>query len=171
MSDLSAAQSATTADTDGDSRAHLGEQPDALGRRPIRARPQPGVLDLVPARPVALLMAFFPHLFAETSPTDRRCLPPDQRAGRPDAGSHPFGYTKAGCDMWSSLVYGTGKSVIVAILVTIGTVILGVAAGTAAGWFGGFTDTLISRITDIFFGLPFILGAIVFLAIFPDRNI
>ena len=43
--------------------------------------------------------------------------------------------------------------------------------GTAAGWFGGFTDTVISRITDIFFGLPFILGALVFLAIFPDRNI
>jgi ABC-type dipeptide/oligopeptide/nickel transport system permease subunit len=73
--------------------------------------------------------------------------------------------------MWSSLVWGTGKSVIVAILVTIGTVILGVVTGTAAGWFGGFTDTVIGRITDIFFGLPFILGAIVFLAIFPTRNI
>ena len=59
----------------------------------------------------------------------------------------------------------------VAILVTIGTVILGVSSGTAAGWYGGFTDTIISRITDVFFGLPFLLGAIVFLAIFPTRNI
>ena len=30
---------------------------------------------------------------------------------------------------------------------------------------------MISRITDIFFGLPFILGALVFLAIFTDRNV
>ena len=73
--------------------------------------------------------------------------------------------------MWSSLVWGTGKSVIVAILVIGGTMILGVATGTAAGWFGGLTDTVISRVTDIFLGLPFILGAIVFLAIFPTRNI
>ncbi len=73
--------------------------------------------------------------------------------------------------MWASLVWGTGKSVNVAILTTIGTVLLGVSSGTAAGWYGGLTDTIISRITDIFFGLPFLLGAIVFLAIFPDRNI
>ena len=58
--------------------------------------------------------------------------------------------------MWASLVWGTGKSVNVAILTTIGTVILGVVTGTAAGWFGGFTDTVISRITDVFFGLPFL---------------
>ncbi len=73
--------------------------------------------------------------------------------------------------MWSSLIYGTGKSVIVAILATIGTAILGIVLGTSAGYFGGFGDTIISRITDIFFGLPFILGALVFLAIFPERNI
>ncbi len=84
---------------------------------------------------------------------------------------HPFGYTADGCDMWASLVWGTGKSVILAILVTTGTTILGILLGTAAGYFGGTTDTLISRITDIFFGLPFILGALVFLAIFPDRNV
>jgi len=82
-----------------------------------------------------------------------------------------LGYTVAGCDMWASLVWGTGKSVIVAILVTIGTTLIGVVTGTAAGWFSGLTDTIISRITDVFFGLPFILGALVFLAIFPVRNI
>ncbi len=73
--------------------------------------------------------------------------------------------------MWASVVYGTGKSVIVAILVTIGTLIVGVTLGVSAGYFGGLGDTIISRITDVFFGLPFILGALVFLAIFPDRNI
>ncbi|HYH34579.1 MAG TPA: ABC transporter permease [Nocardioides sp.] len=119
---------------------------------------------------VILLMAFFPQLFAETSPNESgACQLLDAR--RTPTWDKPFGYTVAGCDMWSSLVYGTGKSVIVAILVTIGTVLIGVVAGTAAGWFGGFTDTIISRITDIFFGLPFILGALVFLAIFPFRNI
>ena len=119
---------------------------------------------------VILSMAFFPQLWAETSPNTPGACQLENAREKPSM-EHPFGYTNAGCDMWSSLVYGTGKSVIVAILVTMTTVILGVALGTLAGYFGGFGDTLISRITDVFFGLPFILGALVFLAIFPTRNI
>lgn len=118
----------------------------------------------------ALMMAFFPQLFASTSPNESGACQLVNARVKP-TWDHPFGYTRDGCDMWSSLVWGTGKSVNVAILVTIGTVIVGVITGTLAGWFGGFTDTLISRITDVFFGLPFLLGAIVFLAIFPHRTI
>jgi peptide/nickel transport system permease protein/oligopeptide transport system permease protein len=119
---------------------------------------------------VILSMAFFPQLWAETSPTASGACQLENARVKP-SGEHPFGYTATGCDMWSSLVYGTGKSVIVAILATIGTAFLGVLLGTTAGYFGGFGDTVISRITDIFFGLPFLLGALVFLAIFPERNI
>ena len=119
---------------------------------------------------VILVMAFIPQLFAGTSPTESGACGLENARGKP-TWDKPFGYTNQGCDMWASLVYGTGKSVIVAILTTIGTVILGVASGTAAGWYGGFLDTVVSRVTDIFFGLPFILGALVFLAIFPVRNI
>ena len=65
---------------------------------------------------VILLMAFVPQLFAATSPNESgACQLENARVG-PTA-DKPFGYTVAGCDMWASLVYGTGKSVIVAILV------------------------------------------------------
>jgi peptide/nickel transport system permease protein/oligopeptide transport system permease protein len=119
---------------------------------------------------VILSMAFVPQLWASTSPNTRGACDLIDARVKP-SGEHPFGYTNAGCDMWSSVVWGTSKSVIVAILVTIGTTFLGVLFGTLAGYFGGFIDTIISRITDVFLGLPFILGALVFLAIFPDRNI
>jgi oligopeptide transport system permease protein len=116
-----------------------------------------------------LIMAFIPQLFAGQSPNARgACDLVNARVG--PTWSHPFGYTNAGCDMWDSLIWGAGNSVIVAIVVTAGTAILGVVTGTAAGWYGGWTDTIVSRITDIFFGLPFILGALVFLALFPTRN-
>lgn len=118
---------------------------------------------------VILSMAFAPSLWADTSPNTSGACQLENARQKPSA-AHPFGFTAAGCDMWSSVVYGTGKSVIVAILTTIGTVLLGVSLGTYAGYFGGFGDTLISRVTDVFFGLPFILGALVFLAIFPERN-
>jgi ABC-type dipeptide/oligopeptide/nickel transport system permease subunit len=119
---------------------------------------------------VILSMAFLPQLWAPESPNARGACNLADARGTP-TWDKPFGYTTAGCDMWASLVWGTGKSVILAILVTIGTTVLGVLLGTAAGYFGGKTDSIISRITDIFFGLPFILGALVFLALFPERNV
>jgi oligopeptide transport system permease protein len=119
---------------------------------------------------VILSMAFFPQLWAEQSPNASGACQLENARGKPSA-DHWFGYTSTGCDMWSSLVYGAGKSVIVAILASVGTLALGVLLGTLAGYFGGLGDAVISRITDVFFGLPFILGALVFLAIFPDRNI
>jgi ABC-type dipeptide/oligopeptide/nickel transport system permease subunit len=119
---------------------------------------------------IVLTMSFVPQLWAGTSPNESgACQLANARVA--PTWDKPFGYTAAGCDMWSSLVWGAGKSVIVGILVTAGIVVLGVILGTAAGWYGGFLDTVISRVTDVFFGLPFILGALVFLAIFPDRNI
>jgi ABC-type dipeptide/oligopeptide/nickel transport system permease subunit len=170
MSDLSAATAATTTEpgavvegTSGSNRSLWGDVRYELVRSPVFWVSAVLVF-------VVLMMAFFPQLFASTSPNSRGACQLEVARAAP-TWDKPFGYTSAGCDMWSSLVWGTGKSVIVAILVTAGTVVLGVVTGTAAGWFGGLTDTIVGRITDIFFGLPFILGAIVFLAIFPDRNI
>jgi ABC-type dipeptide/oligopeptide/nickel transport system permease subunit len=167
MSDVMAGQSAgqqeSLSESSGANRSLWGDVRYELVRKPVFWISLVLVL-------VILLMAFFPQLFASTSPNSSGACQLANAREKPSA-EHPFGYTVAGCDMWASLVWGTGKSVIVAILVTIGTVILGVTMGTTAGYFGGFGDTLISRVTDVFFGLPFILGALVFLAIFPDRNV
>jgi oligopeptide transport system permease protein len=167
MSDVMAGQGAgqqeTLTATSGANRSLWGDVRYELVRSPVFWISSTLVL-------VILTMAFFPQLFAETSPNTSGACPLQNARVKPSA-EHPFGYTTAGCDMWASLVWGTGKSVIVAILVTAGTVVLGVTLGTLAGYFGGFGDTVISRITDVFFGLPFILGALVFLAIFPERNV
>lgn len=118
---------------------------------------------------MALLFSAFPQWFAGPDPTGRgACNLANARQG-PTAGT-PFGYTVLGCDMWDSLVWGTRKSVAVGVIATAITVTVGVLVGTLAGWYGGWVDSVLSRITDIFFGLPFLLGAVVFLAIFPVRN-
>jgi oligopeptide transport system permease protein len=119
---------------------------------------------------IVLSMSFFPSLWAETSPNAKGACGLENARVRPSS-EHIFGFTAAGCDMYASVIYGAGKSVIVAILTAIGTTAIGVALGTAAGFVGGATDSIISRITDIFFGLPFILAALVFLALVPERNI
>lgn len=170
MSDVMAGQSAGTQQeqalptgSSGKARSLWGDVGYQLARNPVFWISLLMVL-------IILTMAFVPQLWAHTSPNTSGACQLENARVKPSA-AHPFGFTNAGCDMWASIVWGTGKSVIVAILVTIGTLLMGVTLGTTAGYFGGFGDTIISRITDIFFGLPFILGALVFLAIFPDRNI
>ncbi len=166
MSDLLAAQDAGTGAGAGggdQNRSLWGDAVHELMRNPVFWVSSVLVL-------LILSMAFAPQLWAGTAPTTAgACQLANAREGPSSA--HPFGFTNLGCDMWASVIWGTGKSVIVAILVTIATLITGVTLGTLAGFFGGFGDTLISRLTDVFFGLPFILGAIVFLALAPERNV
>ena len=112
-------------------------------------------------------MALFPSLWASGDPLACNLV---HGRERPSA-AHPFGVTVQGCDMWASVVYGARKSLAVALLATIGTTVVGVVIGGLAGFFSGFVDSALSRVTDVFFGLPFLLCAVVFLAVVPERNV
>jgi ABC-type dipeptide/oligopeptide/nickel transport system permease subunit len=115
-------------------------------------------------------MAVFPGLWSSTNPETRGfCVLTNGSVG--PSSEHPFGYTFQGCPMWTSIVYGTSKSLAVALLATGMTTAFGMVVGVLAGYFPGIVDTLLSRFTDIFFGLPFLLGAVVFLAVVPERNV
>ncbi len=84
---------------------------------------------------------------------------------------HIFGTTVQGCDMYTYIIYGARPSIIIGTIVTVCTALIGGTLGVLSGFYGGWTDTIISRITDIFLGIPFLLGALSFLALLPDRNI
>jgi oligopeptide transport system permease protein len=58
---------------------------------------------------------------------------------------------------------------VVGLATTIMVVIVGSFLGTMAGFFGGKTDTIMSRTADIFFGIPFLLGALLVLTTFPSE--
>jgi len=67
---------------------------------------------------------------------------------------HLLGTNLLGQDVFSQLVLGTRVSVEVAMLAGIGTVLLGGAIGITAGWFGGLTDALLMRVTDLVLVIP-----------------
>ncbi|KAB7312301.1 ABC transporter permease, partial [Bifidobacterium longum] len=83
---------------------------------------------------------------------------------------HPFGYDLQGCDVYTRVVYGTRTSLSVGVLSTLLVVIVGTLIGAVAGFFGGWVDAVLSRITDIFFALPMLLGAIVVLQMFKTSK-
>ncbi|WP_369369525.1 ABC transporter permease [Promicromonospora sp. Populi] len=113
-----------------------------------------------------ILMATVPALFTSADP--RACFLEDS-LGAPAAG-HIFGFDRQGCDIYARAIYGARASVIVGLLSTVFVVVVGTLVGSIAGYFGGWLDSLLSRFTDIFFAVPFVLAAIVIMSLLEDRN-
>ncbi|MDI3403560.1 ABC transporter permease [Streptomyces cavernicola] len=120
-----------------------------------------------------LLVSAFPGLFSSTDPTagdlSKHFLtkPELSHVFQPDW----FGYDNQGRSIYARVVYGTRVSILVGVGVTVLVTVVGGLMGMLAGYFGGIWDTLLSRITDVFFGIPFILGAMVVLNAFTERTV
>lgn len=115
---------------------------------------------------VFLVMAVWPTLFTATSPTD--CHLSESNAG-PAAG-HPLGYTFQGCDIYARIVWGSQTSLAVGLIATVISSLLGLIMGALAGFYGGWLDSILSRIGDIFFAIPYILAAVVVMTVFRDSR-
>jgi oligopeptide transport system permease protein len=111
-----------------------------------------------------LLMAVVPQLFTSVNPNDAVL----QQARQRPAASAWFGRDIQGYDIYSRVIYGARASILVGVFTTLFTVLVGSTIGIIAGFYGGFWDSLVSRITDVFFAIPFLLGAILFMATFPN---
>lgn len=112
-------------------------------------------------------MVLFPSLWANGDP--RACDLDRSREG-PSLDS-PFGFSIQGCDYYAQAIHGAQPSVQVAVFATVGVLILGTTFGVLAGYYGGWIDVIISRLTDTFQGLPFLLGAVTILAIMKSRSV
>jgi peptide/nickel transport system permease protein len=73
---------------------------------------------------------------------------------RPPSAEFPLGTDKLGRDMFSRLLYGARVSLFVGFAVVVGSALIGGLFGLAAGWFGGWLDEVMMRVTDIFFAFP-----------------
>lgn len=113
---------------------------------------------------VLLVLAAFPQLFTSADPTAGDLA----RSRRPPSAQAWFGYDLFGRDVYARTIYGTRVSIIVGVLATSFTVLIGGTMGILAGYYGGWVDGVLSRIADVFFALPFLLGAIVVLATFRE---
>jgi peptide/nickel transport system permease protein len=79
----------------------------------------------------------------------------------PPGGTHLFGSDELGRDMLNLTVHGARISMIIGLMATFITVVLGAAIGIASGYVGGWVDNVLMRITDFFLVLPtFVLAVI-----------
>lgn len=109
-----------------------------------------------------VLMAIAPGLFSQIDPRqtfDVRLKP---------SSAHWFGTDGQGYDIYSRTIEGARASILVGIFTTIGTTLIGGTVGILAAYYGGWLDALVSRITDVFFAIPVLLGGILFMSAFPS---
>ncbi|GAB6900901.1 ABC transporter permease [Kineosporia succinea] len=112
---------------------------------------------------VLIVMAVWPGLFAHADPLDCQA---SRSRGKP-GGDAWFGYDVQGCDVYARTMYGARASIMVGAMSTVMSLIFGSAIGIYAGFYGGWVDSILSRITDIFIGIPVLLGSMIILSSIP----
>ncbi|WP_371654508.1 MULTISPECIES: ABC transporter permease [unclassified Streptomyces] len=113
---------------------------------------------------ILLALAIAPGLFTSRSPfSDGFCQL--QNSMEPPSSGHLFGYDLQGCDIYTRTVFGTRNSIIVGVATTLMTTFFGALLGMIAGLRGGWLDAVLSRVTEVFFALPLIVGALLIMSI------
>ncbi|OBG91196.1 peptide ABC transporter permease [Mycobacterium sp. E3251] len=133
--------------------------------RGLRGRPKFVVAGLLILLIIAVAM--FPALFTGADPTyadpGQSLLPPSR--------AHWFGTDLQGHDVYARTVYGARASVTVGLGAALVVFVVGGALGALAGFYGGWIDAVVSRISDVFFGLPLLLAAIVLMQVMHHRTV
>jgi ABC-type dipeptide/oligopeptide/nickel transport system permease subunit len=84
----------------------------------------------------------------------------------PPCAKYPFGTSAIGTDIFSEVIHGTKYSLYVGVIVTAITMLIAVAVGSIAGFYGRWVDNVLMRITEVFLVFPSLLFILVFVRIF-----
>ena len=107
-----------------------------------------------------LLIAAFAPVIAPFDPIaqalDKRLMPPSS--------TNWFGTDALGRDIFSRIVYGTRITLVIVLLVVVTVGPFGLLIGAVSGYFGGWVDRLLMRITDVFLAFPRLVLALAFVA-------
>jgi oligopeptide transport system permease protein len=118
-----------------------------------------------------IVIAIVPQLFAGWfGHGDPRVCNLANSAGGPTSG-HPFGFDKQGCDVYANVIYGTRDSISIGLLASTFGLVVAVVLGSVSAYYLGITDAIISRLSDVFFGFPFLLGALVLLTALKSHSV
>ena len=84
---------------------------------------------------------------------------------KPPNGTFLLGTDDLGRDMLVRLAYGAQISLMVGVVASLAAALIGVTIGTVSGYFGGWIDTLLSRVTDLVMSVPFLLCALALVSV------
>ena len=162
MADLNSLLASETATAEGTLPPEALPEPRSQGKLVLRkflhhklAMASTGVLVLIVLLSI-LLPIFWKHNYEDSS------FPSFAKP----SGDFPLGTTQVGKDMVSQVLRGTQYSLLIALTVSILATVVGVVLGAIAGYLRGFSDSTISRVTDLFLIIPQIAAAAILAKVF-----
>jgi peptide/nickel transport system permease protein len=114
---------------------------------------------------VLILVAVFAAQIAPYDPIRITSAQQEAASSLPPSLHHLMGTDVLGRDVFSRVVYGSRVSLEVGILAVGMELFFGLIAGAFAAYYGGWLDSLLMRIADVFFAFPYVLGAIALVAV------
>ena len=109
-----------------------------------------------------VLMSIFANLIAPYDPITQNLAARLQPPGTP---GHWMGTDDFGRDIWTRILYGSRITLYIVLLVILTAPVVGLIIGTVAGYFGGWIDQVLMRITDIFLAFPKLILALALVAV------
>lgn len=119
---------------------------------------------------IILLVLIFLALFAPWIAPHSYSYQNLELGAQPPSSDFLLGTDTLGRDLFSRILYGARVSLMVGFVATGVALVIGVSWGIVAGYFGGRVDSVMMRIVDVLYGLPFIIFIILLMVIF-GRNI
>ncbi|MGF1551396.1 MAG: ABC transporter permease [Paracoccaceae bacterium] len=114
---------------------------------------------------IVLALFVLGALFAPwIAPNDPNEMTLDMMAGL--SWAHPLGTDDLGRDLLSRILYGTRVSLFIGVVTVAIALVIGVALGLAAGYFGGWVDLVIMRYIDLQWAFPNFIIAVYLVAVF-----
>ncbi len=116
---------------------------------------------------VLTVMAIRPSLFTGVDPQSCHL---SNSLKRPSA-DHWFGFDLQGCDYYARTIYGARVSMTIGVSVTAFAALIAILFGSLAGYYGNTIDTIVARVSDIWFAIPTILGGIVAISVLRNPGV
>src|SRR5918911_151647 len=109
----------------------------------------------------------------DTIPSDSKLVQAFPPFTAPDGSfswTHPMGTDTAGHDILARVLQGGRISLMVGLISTLVSLVIGITWGATAGYLGGRTDDVLMRIVDVLYAIPYMMIVIVLLAFFGGRS-
>jgi oligopeptide transport system permease protein len=120
--------------------------------------------------PIIRQLTGYTYDYIPSDPKLLTSMPPFTAPDGSFSWTHPMGTDAAGRDMLARVLLGGRISLMVGIISTLVSLVIGIAFGATAGYLGGRIDEVMMRIVDVLYAIPYMMIVIVLLAFFGGQS-
>jgi len=128
------------------------------------------ILASIAGPPIIRTLTGYTYDYIPSDPALLTSLPPFTAPDGSFSWVHPMGTDNAGRDILARVLLGGRISLMVGVISTLVSLIIGITFGATAGYLGGRVDEIMMRVVDVLYAIPYMMIVIVLLAFFGGQS-